>query len=148
VKAGEDRHEWLCASCEYLREHPDAPRFVKPPRERAKRLQKETLLVPFQSVRSKMSAMRTPQQVAEVWEERSRHAGMVLFERTSKAMTDHEHFDAVCSAYKSWYVSGKWTFERFAQAVDDAATLLFPRPHDRPPRNRGKAAPYMGWPRL
>jgi hypothetical protein len=40
----EVRHEWLCASCEYLREHPDAPRFVKPPRERAKRLQKETLL--------------------------------------------------------------------------------------------------------
>ena len=38
------RHEWLCADCEYLRERPDAPRFIKPPRERAKRLQKESLL--------------------------------------------------------------------------------------------------------
>jgi len=38
------RHEWLCADCEYLRMKPDAPRFIKPPRERAKRLQKETLL--------------------------------------------------------------------------------------------------------
>lgn len=35
---------FLCADCEYLREHPNAPRAVKLPRERAKRLQKETLL--------------------------------------------------------------------------------------------------------
>jgi hypothetical protein len=40
----EVRHEWLCADCEYLRENPDAPRFIKPPRERSKRLQKESLL--------------------------------------------------------------------------------------------------------
>ena len=38
-----DRHEWLCASCEYLRLRPDAPMAVKPPRERTKRLQRETL---------------------------------------------------------------------------------------------------------
>jgi hypothetical protein len=44
VLSTETRHEWLCASCEYLREHPDAPRAIKPPRERTRRLQKETLL--------------------------------------------------------------------------------------------------------
>jgi hypothetical protein len=37
-------HEWLCGSCEYLRKFPDAPRAVKPPRDRrAKPLQAETL---------------------------------------------------------------------------------------------------------
>lgn len=37
------RHTFLCGSCEYLREHPEAPRAVKLPRERTKRLQRETL---------------------------------------------------------------------------------------------------------
>lgn len=37
-------HLFLCGSCEYLRAHPDAPRAVKLPRERSKRLQRETLL--------------------------------------------------------------------------------------------------------
>lgn len=41
---GGTQHEFfLCASCEYLRANPDAPRAVKLPRERSKRLQKETL---------------------------------------------------------------------------------------------------------
>lgn len=38
------RHEWLCASCEYLREHPGAPRAKPLPRERRAKLQEETLL--------------------------------------------------------------------------------------------------------
>jgi hypothetical protein len=37
------RHVFLCGSCEYRLDHPDAPRPVKLPRERSKRLQKETL---------------------------------------------------------------------------------------------------------
>lgn len=39
-----ERSYFLCASCEYLREHPDATRYVPPPRERRpKGLQKEVL---------------------------------------------------------------------------------------------------------
>lgn len=34
---------FLCADCEYRRDNPDAPKAVKLPRERTKRLQKETL---------------------------------------------------------------------------------------------------------
>jgi hypothetical protein len=38
-------HEWVCGSCEYLREHPNARPAIAPPREqRPKRLQKESLL--------------------------------------------------------------------------------------------------------
>lgn len=40
---GASSHEWICGTCVYLRDHPDAPRAVKLPRERVKRLQKETL---------------------------------------------------------------------------------------------------------
>lgn len=37
-------HTWLCADCEYKRQHPDAKPAIAPPREqRPKRLQKETL---------------------------------------------------------------------------------------------------------
>lgn len=37
-------HEWLCADCEYKRDHPDFVPLPKLPQERAaKRLQKETL---------------------------------------------------------------------------------------------------------
>ena len=37
-------HVWLCASCEFRREHPDATPATLPPRERrAKALQKERL---------------------------------------------------------------------------------------------------------
>jgi C4-type Zn-finger protein len=37
-------HVWLCASCEYRRINPDAPRAVRMPRERpAASLQSETL---------------------------------------------------------------------------------------------------------
>jgi hypothetical protein len=40
----EVRAFFLCASCEYLRIHPDAERFVPPPRGRSpKGLQKEVL---------------------------------------------------------------------------------------------------------
>jgi hypothetical protein len=43
VKLRENFFVWLCGSCEFRREHPDAPKPVKLPRERTKRLQKETL---------------------------------------------------------------------------------------------------------
>lgn len=36
-------HQWLCGDCVYKLDHPDAPRAVLLPRERVKRLQKETL---------------------------------------------------------------------------------------------------------
>lgn len=37
------RHAWLCADCEYKREHPDALLAKPLPRERSAKLQKETL---------------------------------------------------------------------------------------------------------
>jgi len=44
VVAVDKGHQFVCTSCEYLREHPDAPRAVKMPNERRpKRLQTETL---------------------------------------------------------------------------------------------------------
>lgn len=42
--AGRQGYVWLCGSCFFLLEHPDASRATPLPRERrAKRLQKETL---------------------------------------------------------------------------------------------------------
>jgi tRNA(Ile2) C34 agmatinyltransferase TiaS len=45
VSLGNNRHEWLCAACEYRREFPNAPR-VAPVAKLSKRapLQTETLL--------------------------------------------------------------------------------------------------------
>lgn len=43
VKIRDNFFIWLCGSCEVLRKNPDAPRAPKLPRERTKRLQKETL---------------------------------------------------------------------------------------------------------
>ena len=41
------RYAFLCASCEYLREHPDAPRAVKLPQERRPlKLREERLFEP------------------------------------------------------------------------------------------------------
>lgn len=45
---GATSHEWICGACLYLIDHPDAPRAIKLPRERSKRLQKEQL---FEEVR-------------------------------------------------------------------------------------------------
>ena len=43
VKTASGALVYLCGSCEYRREHPDALRPIKLPRERTKRLQKEQL---------------------------------------------------------------------------------------------------------
>jgi hypothetical protein len=44
VEAGRGWHIWLCGSCEYRREHPDAPRPALLPWERrARPLQEERL---------------------------------------------------------------------------------------------------------
>lgn len=42
-QGGVSSHEWVCGDCLYRRDHPGAARSVKLPRERFKRLQKETL---------------------------------------------------------------------------------------------------------
>jgi len=42
-QGGATSHLWICGSCLYLRDHPDAPRAVRLPRERSKRLQREQL---------------------------------------------------------------------------------------------------------
>jgi hypothetical protein len=34
IDAGPEQHEWLCAACEYLRQHPNAAPDVPLPRER------------------------------------------------------------------------------------------------------------------
>ena len=40
-------------------------------------------------------------------------------------MTPDEHFARCCADYKRWYIEGRWTFERFEQAIDDAARAIF-----------------------
>ena len=40
-------------------------------------------------------------------------------------MTDFDIFARCCDDYARWYVEGRYTFERFVEAIDTAALAIF-----------------------
>lgn len=59
-QGGAFSHEWVCGDCLYKRDHPDAAPAVRLPRERSKRIQKESLFDDFAGGRVQAAAPEKP----------------------------------------------------------------------------------------